>query len=159
MVTGHRPIKLGGYGPSLIQQRIRAWLRTELLEAVVGRMGVVAVSGMALGVDQWFAEEAIHLCIPLDCYLPFAEQSTRWPRAAQVHYQSLLDRARAIIVVSKGGYSPAAMQRRNESMVDAAQRHLAVYDGSPGGTRNCVEYGKRRGVSWRFFDFAAKIAP
>jgi hypothetical protein len=50
MITGHRPNKLGGYNNSPIQERIRAWIRTQLTDRLSNEP--VLISGMALGVDQ-----------------------------------------------------------------------------------------------------------
>ena len=35
------------------------------------------------------------------------------------------------------------MQARNQWMVDHCQLLIAVFDGSPGGTKNCVDYALR----------------
>jgi uncharacterized phage-like protein YoqJ len=48
-------------------------------------------------------------------------------------------------VVSPGGYSPEKMQVRNMFMVDNANGILAMWDGTPGGTRNCLEYARSVG--------------
>ena len=37
------------------------------------------------------------------------------------------------------------MQKRNEYMVDLADRVIAVWDGSKGGTANCVKYAEKVG--------------
>jgi uncharacterized phage-like protein YoqJ len=39
----------------------------------------------------------------------------------------------------------ASYQRRNEFMVDAADVLAAFFDGSPGGTANCVLYASKVG--------------
>lgn len=148
MVTGHRPQKLGGYGGSPTQFRVRVWLRGRLV-ALKQRHGaqLVAISGMALGVDQWFAEEALALGIPFDAYVPCDGQDSTWPRMSQLNYRAGLGHARNVIVVSPGPYAAWKMQRRNEAMVDAAQDHLAVRDGEEkGGTWNCVRYMRQKGV-------------
>ncbi len=38
-----------------------------------------------------------------------------------------------------------AYQRRNEFMVDASDALAAFFDGSPGGTANCVRYARSVG--------------
>lgn len=153
MITGHRPSKLGGYGPSPLQTTIRTWMRAELglLLAEHGVDNVRAISGMALGVDQWWAEEALFMGIRLGAFVPFAGQEAVWPRESQEHYRSLLARCESVITCSTGGYAARKMQIRNEQMVDAAQVHLAVWDGTPGGTANCVAYMTQRGIVPRRF--------
>ena len=42
-------------------------------------------------------------------------------------------------------FSMASYQRRNEFMVDAADVLAAFFDGSQGGTANCVRYAQRVG--------------
>jgi len=53
--------------------------------------------------------------------------------------------ADGVVVVSEGGYSARNMQRRNEWMVDHSDKVLAVWDGSNGGTGNCVAYARSIG--------------
>ena len=43
-------------------------------------------------------------------------------------------------------YTPACLQLRNEYMVDHADELIAVWDSSPSGTANCVNYAKRKNV-------------
>jgi uncharacterized phage-like protein YoqJ len=45
--------------------------------------------------------------------------------------------------VSPGGFTSYAMQIRNEWMVDHCDLLVALWDGSPGGTGNCIRYAKR----------------
>lgn len=37
------------------------------------------------------------------------------------------------------------MQKRNEWMVDRIDELLAIYNGTPGGTKNCIDYAKKLG--------------
>ncbi len=136
--TGHRPVKLGGYGPSLIQNRVRAAIADELVRIKPSS----AISGMALGVDQWAAEICIDLGIPFVAAVPFVGQESKWPEESQRHYQLLLQRAYNIHVVSPGPYSPWKMQARNEWMVRSCNTLVAVWDGSEGGTANCVRFAQ-----------------
>lgn len=48
-------------------------------------------------------------------------------------------------MVSDEEYKPWLMQKRNEFMVDRVDTVLAVWDGSDGGTGNCVKYAKKIG--------------
>lgn len=41
---------------------------------------------------------------------------------------------------------PKAMQIRNEWIVDRADRIIALWDGSFGGTHNCITYANKRKV-------------
>jgi len=135
-ITGHRPDKLGGYNNNSIEELVKDHIKDlfYLLKPTF------IWSGMALGVDQWAAELAIKLSIPFKAAVPFEGQESRWPLKSQEKYRELLKCSQEIIVVSPGGYAPWKMQKRNEYMVDRADVVVAVWDGSSGGTKNCVEY-------------------
>lgn len=175
-VTGHRPHKLG-YGPSAVQDRVRAAIEgffedvgvhtcDACGETRVGRLSDVcpcgqmacgtvtytqeAISGMALGVDQWFAETCIVLGIPFTAAVPCDDQERLWPEESQRHYRELLAKAHHVRVVSPGPYAAWKMQARNEYMVNECDVLLAVWDGSSGGTANCVRYAEKVGKPvWR----------
>lgn len=141
-LTGHRPTKLGGYGPSLLQN----WVRENLRERIANAPGDMwGISGMALGADQWWAEELVRAGKPWIAAVPFVGQENAWPEASRRHYRDLLDLATETVVVSEGGYAAWKLQKRNVWMVDHSVELIAVYDGTPGGTRNCVEYAKKVG--------------
>ncbi len=140
--TGHRPNKLGGYGEKnplrdqimyLICDQLDIWKRTD--------PEIRCISGMALGVDQWAA-----MCctlvgsIPYVAAIPFAGQELKWPPESQALYRILLSHAEQVVTVSSGDYAASKMQRRNEWMVNNCDHLLAVWDGSPGGTANCIGY-------------------
>jgi len=137
--TGHRPDKLGGYklpNDTYIKVcRDIDWLLKELNPEKV-------ISGMALGVDQWAAHIAYKLGIPFVAAIPFEGQEMAWPEASQKTYRVLRKFASEEVIVSPGGYSADKMQVRNIWMVDNCDSLIAVWDGSKGGTGNCVEYAK-----------------
>lgn len=139
--TGHRPNKLGGYySGNPIQTYVRNETR-RILEELKPDSGI---SGMALGFDQILAEIFVELSIPFIAAVPFVGQEGRWPAASQQHYAKLLSVAKDVVVVCEGGYAAWKMQRRNEWMVEQLEepedRLLACWDGSAGGTGNCVSY-------------------
>ena len=138
--TGHRPNKLGGYGAEVMSRLKRcAILELSRIEPTL------VISGMALGWDQALAKAAIHLKIPFHAYVPFAGQELKWSIHSQREYDDLLEKAHSVIYCSPGGYSPHKMQIRNERMVDACDLLLALWDGSPGGTANCIRYAQEVG--------------
>ena len=100
-----------------------------------------------MGVDTLAARAAYLEGVPFYVAVPFKGQESRWPAEAQARYRVMLENAEGITVVSEGGYSPAKMQSRNEFMVDRAHLVLAWWDGSPGGTANCLRYALDRGVT------------
>ncbi len=140
--TGHRPNKLGGYNlpnPTYLHvcQQIDKTLREVRPEKII--------TGMALGVDQWAANIAIKLGIPFIAAVPFTGQELAWPQASQKLFNRLLEKSAEVVIVSEGGYSAFKMQIRNEWMVDRAGQVIAIWDGTKGGTGNCVEYAKSKG--------------
>lgn len=145
-VTGHRPTKLFGYDMSRpeymsMKRFMKAYLKKKCC--------TVAVSGMALGVDQLFAEAVLELKeegydIKLHCAIPCKNHSSKWPRKSQEIYEDILKKADEIHLVSDEEYKPYLMQKRNEYMVDMADEILAIWDESSGGTANCVRYAEKK---------------
>lgn len=135
--TGHRPDKLGGYSEA---NPLRVKIGYEIMKHLYATKPTEAISGMALGVDQWAAISCIVLGIPFTAAIPFAGQELTWPPASRDQYDYLIKKAARVEIVSSGGYAASKMQRRNEWMVDRCDRLLAVYDGSAGGTANCIGY-------------------
>ena len=144
-VTGHRPDKIGGFDPmNEVRVALRKEMRTKLIELAPEKV----VSGMAIGIDQDFVSVCLDLRIPFIAAVPFQGQESEWPLASQRLYFALLDKAEHVEYVSAPGYEPWKMQKRNEWMVDwigEDGRLLAIWDGSPGGTGNCVRYADRLG--------------
>lgn len=140
--TGHRPPKLGGYNlPNPTYNFICQKLEAALKEL----KPVKAISGMALGIDQWSAHLCIKCNIPFIAAIPFINQECKWPKKSQETYKRILDKAAEVIIVSEGEYSAQKMQIRNEWMVDNSDKVIAVWDGSPGGTGNCIQYATKVG--------------
>lgn len=137
--TGHRPGKLGGFGRAT-QVRLLVLASGYLLNhPEVTRV----ISGMALGWDMALAHAAVLCSIPFTAAAPCDAQESRWPPSSQAYYLRLLAQSDDVVVVSPGLYEPWKMQVRNEWMVDRADRVLALWDGSRGGTANCVWYAER----------------
>lgn len=137
--TGHRPPALGGYSPTVTTRAVRlarAFLTIWQPDLVL--------SGMAIGWDQAVAHAAHALGIPFRAYLPGTWQADAWPPASQSHYRTLLGLAAEVRVASDRGYEPAAMQVRNMMLVDDCDLLVALWNGSPGGTANCIDYALRR---------------
>lgn len=148
MITGHRPPGIGntGYKPNNIQSWVRFQITSQLrrFAAQQRTTGIRGISGMAIGVDQWFAEACIDLDIPFIAYIPFPGQEERWPTHSQDHYHYLLDQAESQHLVTNGKYSAASMQARNVAMVDNADYHIAVWNGTTSGTKNCIDYIRKK---------------
>ncbi|UDF28718.1 UNVERIFIED_ORG: SLOG family protein [Roseateles sp. XES5] len=139
--TGHRPDKLGGYSYKVDRKLISlaiAYLTQVEPERVI--------TGMALGWDTAFAIAAYSLGIPFIAAVPFTGQEGRWEEAHQKRYHEILGQACEVVTVSRGGFSARAMEKRNQCMVDHAARIAALWDGSAGGTGNCVRYAAKKKV-------------
>lgn len=141
-VTGHRPHKLNEEydmkGP--VSKAIFDTLSKALIDHNITR----GISGMALGVDMLFANACIRLGIPFTAAIPCKGQEQKWPYSSQLLYESILSRADKVVIISPY-YTPRAMQARNEWMVDHCDKVFAVWDGSAGGTKNCVDYARKQG--------------
>jgi uncharacterized phage-like protein YoqJ len=141
-VTGHRPKKLGGY-----DLNARRALGCFAIEQLYWNAPDRVITGMALGWDQAIAGACIVLGIPFVAAIPMPGHSRPWPREARDRYEFLLSRAQEVAMVSDVLTNVnRAMQKRNEWMVDRADRLLALWDGTFGGTCNCVYYAQRTGV-------------
>jgi uncharacterized phage-like protein YoqJ len=137
--TGHRPNKLGGYNlPNPTYIKVCLEIDKHLRELKPEKV----ISGMALGVDQWAANIAIKLQIPLLAAVPFEGQEKKWPEHSRIIYQKLLAKASEMVYVCSPGYSNSKMQERNKWMVDQCDILIAVWDGTAGGTGNCVKYAQ-----------------
>jgi uncharacterized phage-like protein YoqJ len=144
-VTGHRPDKLGtdhysGYAP---ENPLRAWIKAQLREQLRLRRPfrpLYGITGMAIGVDQDFAEVCIELQIPFVAAVPFIGQERQWPKHARERYVELLAQACDVEIVCAGGYERWKMLARNQWMVDHCNALIAVFDGTAGGTASTVLY-------------------
>jgi uncharacterized phage-like protein YoqJ len=125
------------------------------------------ICGGALGIDQMAfnicnqiqSEQYTHEQIPLflELAMPFENQSANWPPSSQYELWQERELANKVTMVdtlveyatygvgAPGAYHPAKMQRRNEYMVDKSDLVIAVWNGSTGGTGNCVRYARKLG--------------
>lgn len=143
--TGHRPDKLPdkktGYNlPNPTYIHVCQEIEKYLLELKPDK----AISGMALGVDQYAASVCIKLGIPFIAAIPFKGQEKAWPEKSQKIFNLLLKKACDIAIVCEGEYAAYKMQVRNQWMVDMCDILIAVWDGSQGGTANCINYAKSK---------------
>ena len=111
---------------------------------------------MARGVDIWAAEIVLRLRdegkpIHLICASPFAGFERGWSDEWKQRYTRVLESADIIKFVCNG-YSRSCFQIRNEWLVDHSARVIAVYNGELGGTKNTIEYAKRKSIDIVAFD-------
>lgn len=138
--TGHRPDKLGGYNNEAFLRLVKVceeYLKEEKPELVI--------SGVALGFDMALFQAAVNLDIPVLAAVPFEGQESRWSDKVKKYYFNLLSKAKEVVYVCDAGYAAWKMQKRNEYMVNACDKIVACWDGSQGGTGNCVKYASDEG--------------
>jgi len=151
--TGHRPHKLGGFD---LPNSTYDFVYDSVLKILMERQPDRAISGMALGFDQWAAQVCVDLGVPFVAAVPFKGFEARWPEESQSRFKELLSKAYHVAYVCDGPYKPWFMQERNKWMVDHLVSQddflLSCWDGSSGGTRNTIRYSEARrakvGYSW-----------
>ena len=150
--TGYRPQQL----PFSVSRDDKAYIDfenrliaeiTELINAGCGTF----ISGMAAGFDIIAAECVTEIrelitdtSVELVCAIPFPDQAKSFPPFWKQKYCDLLARCERSVTVCEE-YSPACYMKRNIYMVDNSDIALAFWDGKPGGTKNTVDYAKRKG--------------
>lgn len=160
-VTGHRPNKLGNAYD--VKHPTNIAIGKEMRAFILQKAGfdsktktfsyegeITLISGMALGVDTLWALVALRLKrefpgkFKLECAIPCQNHSSRWVKESKVIYDDILSKADDVTLVTDAPYNPWLMQKRNEYMVDNAEMVFAVWDGTNGGTGNCVNYAKKK---------------
>lgn len=139
--SGHRRIPNDNTGYDLnnpCAYYVKNWLIKILQEQAPSK----CISGVALGFDQVAAETCIELRIPFVAAVPCDDQDRLWQEEDKRFYKELLKQAAEVVVVSPGLYYPAAMQIRNCWLVNHSDKIVALFDGSRGGTYNCLSYAK-----------------
>lgn len=147
MITGHRPNRLGGYDENNpTARKIKKILALKVAELHSVHPDLELITGLAQGVDTWFADIGIKTSLPIHAYLPFSGQQSKWPRPAQDRYATLLQKCKSSIIVSPCASRQAYLDR-NDVMVNACDMAIAVWDGSPSGTgytvRKLQQTGKK----------------
>jgi uncharacterized phage-like protein YoqJ len=172
--TGHRPNKLFGYDWNTQgNQDLMSKLKKIIIQTLVQEWnspsytsptyGAKFIFGGALGIDQMAFDVCYDIVndydgiYELEVAVPFDGQERKWFNKTDIdRYKWQLNEANKIIVVDKldkyklkgifeGDYHPAKLQKRNEYMVDNSDIVIAVWDGSKGGTANCVKYAEKLG--------------
>lgn len=136
--TGHRPQKLNGK-----METVKLSIHSFLEQQQQKHKKLLIISGGALGVDQYVAEIALELHIPYVMILPFPVQvmAKKWNEESRKHLKRLIKSSVKTFVIQKD-FSFEGYQRRNEAMVDHCDLLCAVWNGTSGGTKNCIDYAK-----------------
>lgn len=172
--TGHRPNNknMGGYDwKSKKNKAIMKELKDTIIKTLIDEWNSEAYTepykavtfyfGGALGIDQM----AFNICKEIESEydgdynfilaMPFAKQDGNWLQESKDELAWEKKEATKVILVDtlekykisgyiEDNYYPAKMQKRNEYMVNNSDIIIAVWDGSSGGTGNCVKYAKKK---------------
>ena len=142
--TGHRPEKL-----SLSENEVKPLLEKAIDNAIADGY-VTFITGMAKGTDIWAAEivlekkkqnEALHLI----CAVPHPDFEKRRGFFEERRYDRIIKNADYVTTISDHYYK-ACYQKRNEWMVDRSSLVIAVWNGQPSGTKNTIDYAKRKNL-------------
>jgi uncharacterized phage-like protein YoqJ len=95
---------------------------------------------MALGFDQLAAEVAIDQNLPFTAALPCRNQDFKWPQSQKERYWAILNNPLCTVHHVGNQYTNTCMQLRNMWMVNKADLVIGCFNGSSGGTKNCLDY-------------------
>ncbi|MDW7726883.1 MAG: SLOG family protein [Candidatus Methanoperedens sp.] len=140
--TGHRRLK-SAQVESMLNK-----IHTEFPDSVW-------ITGGAVGLDSHAANYAMLHGIELWLILPFspAVMTSRWNEQQKSFLDASIKYASKFTVLSPV-YNVRVYQDRNIRMVDLSDMVAAFWDGSKGGTGNCVGYARSIGKKMvRFSDF------
>ena len=144
--TGHRPDKLYGYD---LNDSRYVEMAKRIKQVIFDEECTHIISGGALGFDTVLALAAIGIrnkYLPeliVEIAVPCRNHDSRWIQSSRNTYKWILDNSNIVTLVNDLPYSPYLMQLRNEYMVNKANQVMACWNGSPGGTANCIAYAKQ----------------
>lgn len=148
-VTGHRPNKLGG--EYLYDGPYTDFIRNQLMGIIKTYRPTQMISGMAQGVDTIWAIIAIKLGIRLVAAIPCYNQCMKWPPISQNLYRTILKSvAKEDKYFLSERYTNTCMDDRNKWMVNNCDLLVAVWDGTSGGTANCIHYAQQVGKEIKY---------
>jgi len=159
--TGHRPPKTGlTYKDSLFNNSVKLFIQN-LLNKELSKDKLTVITGGALGIDQLAAWAALDAQSSKQIIAePFIGFNSKWPEKSIKQYEVLKKQSGAeIVTVCEPRYDPKKMQLRNQWMCDHADEVWAWWDGTSGGTKNCVQYaiGKGKPIRNLYKEFCGKI--
>jgi uncharacterized phage-like protein YoqJ len=146
--TGHRPNKLYGYDRNNAGNLQLCFAIRDAVKYLHLTHGIdTFISGMALGWDIWAALEVLELKetypIKLICVIPCKGHSDKFQNFDKLLYNVIISKADYIHNVTGIKYFPQCMQIRNEWMVNNSNGQIAGWDGTKGGTFNCIQYANK----------------
>ena len=142
-ITGHR---------LLGDRKNEDAIRVKLEEVLVAHAHASdeALSSLAIGADQIFAEVALALAMRLYVVLPCARYETTFQPAELQSFDRLLALATRTTQLVFAAPSEAAFEAAGRFIVDNCDLMIAVWDGEEargrGGTADIVAYAQARGA-------------
>ena len=142
--TGHRPDKLEGR-----IEDAKAYLKDQIEKAIADGFQTF-ICGMCPGIDILAGEAVLkakktHPDIHLIAAMPYPRFAYNWENWGN-RVWNVCAHADLIQNVSREYTGKDVFQKRNVWMVDHSSRLIAYWDGTPGGTRNTVVYGRQAGI-------------
>ncbi len=122
-----------------------SWTRSSIAAALRDAAPVrEALTSLAIGTDQVFAEEALRLAIKVKAIIPFSDYARCFENSGLDAYRSLLARCTETVVLERTGSDQDAFLAAGMRVVDECDLLLAVWDGEPavgpGGTAEVVAH-------------------
>lgn len=142
--TGHRPDKLAAesnlFPMSYVSNRLH-----EAISDAIGNGITTFISGMCPGIDILAAEEVINMrqqdsSIKLIAAMPYPKFAFNWDDGWGQRVQNVLSQADFVKYVSPTYTGRSVFQIRNMWMIEHSHRLIAYWNGTPGGTKNTVDY-------------------
>ena len=143
--TGHRPDKM-----EIGEKEIKPLLEKAIDDAIADGY-VTFITGMAMGTDIWAAEIVLERKkrnndLHLICALPHPNFESRRSMTEKMRFNKIIKKADLVKEINDH-YFTGCYQVRNEWMVDRSNLVIAVFNGQKSGTKNTVDYAKRKGVN------------
>lgn len=143
--TGHRPDKM-----KLVEKEIRPLLEKAIDDAIEDGY-VTFITGMAMGTDIWAAEIVLkrkksNKNLHLICALPHPGFESRRSMIEKMRFNKIIKKADISKEINPH-YFTGCYQVRNKWMVDRSNLVIAVFNGKKSGTKNTVDYARRKGVN------------
>lgn len=138
--TGHRPEKM-----ELVEKEIKPLLEKAIDDAIAD--GYVT---FITGTDIWAAEIVLerkktNKNLHLICALPHPNFENRRSMTEKMSFYKIIKKA-DIVKEINDHYFTGCYQVRNEWMVDRSNLVIAVFNGQKSGTKNTVDYAKKRAL-------------
>lgn len=130
--------------------RLKELLQKDI-EDLIRENGVTHfISGMALGVDTYFAEIVLELRdekypdITLETAIPCETQAERWSESQRDRYYSVISRCDTETLLQTG-YTEDCVQRCDRYIVDNCNYFITVCDGRHDNAGSAVRYAEENG--------------